>query len=274
MSIGSQIAKRRKELGMTQESLAFSLGVSFQAVSAWEREIYLPETDKLKDIAKILSTSAAWLLEEDALPPRWELHDEIFSIDRMYMQVKAAANALGFVQTQKALVLMENYHEGQVRKGKDKVPYIFHPLMITCHALALGLKDDVLLSAALLHDVVEDCGVRAEDLDVSEPVREAVRLLSFSQGTDSREEAKEKYYAAMRDNKIAAMVKLLDRCNNISLMAMGFGKEKMADYIDETETKVFSLLNHVKHNYPEYYNAVFLLKYQMVSVMETLKRLL
>ncbi len=48
VSIGSQIAKRRKELGMTQESLAFSLGVSFQAVSAWEREIYLPETDKLK----------------------------------------------------------------------------------------------------------------------------------------------------------------------------------------------------------------------------------
>ena len=44
MSIGSQIAKRGKELGMTQQELAESLDVSFQAVSSWERDEYLPDT--------------------------------------------------------------------------------------------------------------------------------------------------------------------------------------------------------------------------------------
>ncbi|MCQ2508026.1 MAG: hypothetical protein MJ097_04480 [Dorea sp.] len=92
--------------------------------------------------------------------------------------------------------------------------------------------------------------------------------------SEGKKGAKCRYYERMKDNKIAAMVKLLDRCNNISHMATGFTRERMADYIDETEELVMPLLTHVKHNYPEYYNAVFLIKYQMASVMESLKRML
>lgn len=78
----------------------------------------------------------------------------------------------------------------------------------------------------------------------------------------------------MYGNKIAAMVKILDRCNNVSHMAAAFSKEKLIEYISETEEFVFPLIDHVKHNYLEYYNAVFLLKYQMLSVMEALKRMM
>ena len=275
MSIGSRIALRRKELKLSQEALGEKVNVSFQAVSSWEREIYTPETDKLPEIAKALGTTVAWLMEEPSAQPRWEFHDEMFDIDHMYNQVKYSAHALELNQTSKALLLMKQYHEGQVRKGKDKVPYIAHPLLIACHALALGLKDDDLLAAALLHDVVEDCGVTADMLDVNDRVREAVQLVSFEQREgESRQDAKIRYYGNIKDNKRAAMVKLLDRCNNVSHMASGFNKAKIADYIDETEELVFPLLDHVKRTYPEYYNAVFLLKYQMLSVMEALKRML
>ena len=43
MSIGSNLIAARKAKGFTQEQLAERLGVSFQAVSAWERDAYLPE---------------------------------------------------------------------------------------------------------------------------------------------------------------------------------------------------------------------------------------
>ncbi|MBQ0060085.1 MAG: helix-turn-helix domain-containing protein [Lachnospiraceae bacterium] len=275
MSIGSQIAKRRKELKLSQEALGEKVNVSFQAVSAWERDMYTPETDKLPEIAKALSTTVSWLMDEATTVPRWEFHDEMFDLDHMYSQVRYSANALGLLETSKALILMKKYHEGQTRKGKDKVPYIAHPLLMACHALALGLKDDDLLATVLLHDVVEDCGVTADMLDVNDDIREAVQLVSFEQKKgESRHAAKLRYYENMKDNKIAAMVKLLDRCNNISHMASGFTKEKMADYIDETEEMVFPLLDHVKHTFPEYYNAVFVLKYQMLSVMEAIKRLI
>lgn len=48
MSIGSNLIAARKAKGFTQEQLAERLGVSFQAVSAWERDAYLPEAESLR----------------------------------------------------------------------------------------------------------------------------------------------------------------------------------------------------------------------------------
>ena len=56
-------------------------------------------------------------------------------------------------------------------------------------------------------------------------------------------------------------------------MAVGFDRKGMASYITETETYVMPLLNYIKQTYPEYYDAAFLLKYHMKSLLESLKRL-
>lgn len=47
-------------------------------------------------------------------------------------------------------------HAGQLRKGLTERPYHVHPLQIALLLARLG-HDDVVLQAALLHDVVEDC---------------------------------------------------------------------------------------------------------------------
>lgn len=43
MNIGNKIKALRKQRGMTQEQLANSIGISFQAVSKWENNIALPD---------------------------------------------------------------------------------------------------------------------------------------------------------------------------------------------------------------------------------------
>ncbi len=43
-NIGRFIAKKRKELGLTQQKLAGKLNVSFQAVSKWENGTSIPDT--------------------------------------------------------------------------------------------------------------------------------------------------------------------------------------------------------------------------------------
>ena len=45
-------------------------------------------------------------------------------------------------------------------------------------------------------------------------------------------------------------------------------------YILETEEYIIPILDYIKENYIEYNNAVFLLKYQMRSMMETQKVML
>ena len=61
-AIGDFIRLRRMEAGLTQAGLAERLGVSFQAVSNWERGESLPDTALLPDLACILDCSIEAIL--------------------------------------------------------------------------------------------------------------------------------------------------------------------------------------------------------------------
>lgn len=61
-TVGNQIAFLRKQKGITQNELGERLGVSFQAVSKWERGETLPDTAILPDLAEVLETSVDFIL--------------------------------------------------------------------------------------------------------------------------------------------------------------------------------------------------------------------
>lgn len=273
MTFSERLVTLRKGMRYTQSDVAELLDVSFQAVSLWERGETNPEIDKLVAMAELYGVSLDWLLtgkmEEKVMADFQDsLSDRLFDEHKMYTYIKTYASANGLTQTMKVLPYARELHEGQIRKGKDKVPYIYHPLLVACHALSLGLTDDDIVSAALLHDVCEDCGVAPKELPVNETTREAVALLTKQEGV-----LKEEYYQKISENPIATMVKLMDRCNNVSGMAAGFSKEKLVKYIKETEDVVYTLLKKAKKEYPMYSNQLFLIKYHMTSVVESIKRL-
>lgn len=280
-TLAERLAKARKTLRMTQSDAAEHLGVSFQAVSLWERGETSPDIQKLPEIAALYQISLDWLLtsaEEDITqitPIDFDtpLSDRLFDENRMYTYVKTTATMKGLHQTLKVLPYMREKHAGQYRKGADSVPYMYHPLLMVCHALALELYDDDLLAAALLHDVCEDCDTAAEDLPVNDVVKEAVVLLTKNDDSYT-DEGKKLYYAGIAGNPTALMVKLLDRCNNISGMAVAFSHEKLVRYINETETYFYPMMQQAKTDYPQYNNAVFLLRYHMASVISSLKHVL
>lgn len=56
-TVGKQIALLRTDKGLTQSELGERLGVSFQAVSKWERGETLPDTALLPDLANVLETT-------------------------------------------------------------------------------------------------------------------------------------------------------------------------------------------------------------------------
>ena len=53
-------------------------------------------------------------------------------------------------------------HEGQFRKG-NRAPYVSHPMAVAALALECGATEEQAI-AALLHDVIEDCDVPAEEI--------------------------------------------------------------------------------------------------------------
>ena len=181
-----RLAEARKNCGFTQEQVAERLFISTKSVNSWECGNSVPDTDKLPELASLYGVTTDWLLcgklpAAEILEVTSNLSDRLFSEVRMATYVGAYCNAKGFYQTKKALAFAKEKHNGQYRKpghSDEKVPYIYHPLLLTCHALALGLEDDDLLTACLLHDVCEDCGVLFDELPVNDQTREAVRLLT------------------------------------------------------------------------------------------------
>ena len=65
MTFGEKIQKLRKEAGMSQEELAYQLGVSRQAISKWERGNGYPETEKIVRMSKIYHVTLDYLLNEE-----------------------------------------------------------------------------------------------------------------------------------------------------------------------------------------------------------------
>lgn len=57
IKIGKYIAKKRKDLGLTQRQLAEKLGKSDKSVSKWERGICLPDVSVYSDLCQILGIS-------------------------------------------------------------------------------------------------------------------------------------------------------------------------------------------------------------------------
>lgn len=87
-TIGSRIAKFRKEKGMTQEELASVLGVSSQAVSKWETDASCPDISLLPQLSKVLGVTTDELLigknDEVKLLP---VHERK-SLDELTLRVK------------------------------------------------------------------------------------------------------------------------------------------------------------------------------------------
>ena len=64
--IGRKISNLRKERDMTQNELAEKAGVSYQAVSSWERGLTMPDIAKLPGISQILGVTIDQLLDNSS----------------------------------------------------------------------------------------------------------------------------------------------------------------------------------------------------------------
>ena len=275
MDFGRRLAEARKNRQLTQEKLAEKLGVSFQAVSSWERGESLPDTARLPELAAELDVSLDALMDDIARP--WTLCNPNFDPEHMYTYLKTRAAAAGLTQTLAALPLMRSAHGRQIRRSMvEDLPYAVHPLTMACHALAMGIGEDDVLAALLLHDVVEDTETSPDELPVGERVREAVCLVSYnsySADPADKEKIKPDYYGRIARCPLAALVKCIDRCHNLSGMADGMTRPRMCRYVTETEKYVLPLLDAFRAE-PAWNDAAWLLRYQIISLLEAFKRLL
>lgn len=136
----------------------------------------------------------------------------------------------------RALAFALEKHAGQTRKGRPDLPYASHPLRVAGLVLEHG-GDPTQAAVALLHDVIEDCGV--EDATLIElfgtEVARAVRALSDVLEGDTPEqkapwrERKTRFVARLAGvDARARLVAACDKLDNLSAIVADLETEGLA----------------------------------------------
>ncbi len=105
-------------------------------------------------------------------------------------RIEAAANRSE--QVRRALEVARDAHAGQIRNNSGGMPYIDHPLAVA-ELLAENDYSEAALSAALLHDVVEESSIEVADVRrrFGEPVAGLVDALTDDPEIESYERRKD-----------------------------------------------------------------------------------
>lgn len=149
----------------------------------------------------------------------------------------------------RALAFASRMHEGMVRKGTN-VPYIVHPVEVA-EIVASMTDDEHVIAAALLHDVMEDCGVTKQELESSFGERVACLVEAETQ----RKEGDPR--ATWERRKQATVARLAHAPREERLIALGDKLSNMRaicrDYLKEGDSLFLRFNQPDKRRYAWYY---------------------
>lgn len=191
-----------------------------------------------------------------------------------------------------ALELAVKYHEGQYRDGGE--PFIIHPLMVCKMLILLNVEKylkawypeksdswvkhqcDILLAAAVLHDVVEDCDLpnKGREMVEVDHLEEEVWIIVIILSKPPKGEPYDPnaYFKGILEIWKATLIKIADRSNNCTTMQV-FKESRRKKYIRETIEYIYPLCEEGKRKYPQFSNIIRILENLIVSICESLASL-
>ena len=128
MSIGTNIKQFREERGLTQEQVADKLGITFQAVSSWERDEYKPDVEKLIKLAELFDVSVSALVEEKKRV--FSTKDAIYNWEHMKTFVKTTAKEKMHLANNPRVILANGNYDGFKKQIYDELAEGFPVEMI------------------------------------------------------------------------------------------------------------------------------------------------
>jgi GTP pyrophosphokinase len=142
-------------------------------------------------------------------------------------------------RVERALELARASHRGQTRA--EGTPYVIHPIRTALIlAVEVGVQNPELLSAALLHDVLEDTVMTADVMRLFVGDRVTGWVLALTKPSDA--EGKKRYLEriAAADEEVR-LIKCADRLDNVRGLHLVEDADRRRRYYDETRLRVLPL---------------------------------
>lgn len=157
---------------------------------------------------------------------------------------------------EKARKFAEAVHQGQVRKYNGK-PYFTHPERVAKRLQELGYPPEM-VAAGYLHDVVEDCGVKIEEIEAAFGPKVAELVSGLTNPSKGLKLSRAKRKQIDREHLEAQgtfvkIIKLVDRIDNIKDLE-GADADFKKLYLEETMLLIPCLYGECGLDNPTYYN--------------------
>lgn len=171
-------------------------------------------------------------------------------------QLEETLSILGFTNALRALDLVKS--EMCIEKGfkrYDGSHFYYHCVDVAQELLNFGIRDEDIIVAALLHDIVEDVKgftVKMIEEKFNSNVATMVDLVSKKPDVNYKiTENMEKYLYDISNNIGAALIKTADRMNNFGTLKDAPLKQRMKQAL-ETSTFFIPFFKKCRNKYPRY----------------------
>lgn len=193
------------------------------------------------------------------------------SHEKEILYLKGFAKGRDWNESLKAIHVAEMAHSKQKRKSGE--PFLSHPIRVASALISMKIHDDETIAVAILHDVLEDCqGWTPKKLQDEYCIRSSI-IDKVIKLTKQKNQTDEQYYNEVNQNISTILVKIADRCHNVSTMSGAFNSEKINSYILETEQFILPLCKFGSKMFPEYSDQIYTMKYHIQSILRTIKNL-
>lgn len=189
--------------------------------------------------------------------------------------------AMNLILSKKALrLVMETMNTENGFSRHDGSNYYVHCVDVAQSAIDYGLvemlisqgqheKADCLVASCLLHDIVEDVkGIDRKYLEKAFNYEIAEIVLNV---TKIEDETYSEYIERWSSNEFSALVKVLDRMNNVGTLNLASHKHRKYQ-VKETREIFIPVIKHLRRRYWEYNRFYFLIRSTMNMVLQEIER--
>ena len=176
--------------------------------------------------------------------------------EKMFTYLRGFFKGAQMHQSMAALGFAREKHDGYTRKGNGQ-PYVVHPLSMACYAVGIGIRDDKIIAAMLLHDVPEDTGTPLSSLPVDDEVRMIVDCMTIQPfPNETKWQCKERYFNSLMRHPGAVLCKGADRFDNLSTMEGEMPVDSIEKNVVETKYLLLPVMRQAKNKWPEMYDYI------------------
>lgn len=193
------------------------------------------------------------------------------SYEKTYFYLKGFADKGKMTNTLTSLALAKQYYNGLFRKSGDA--FIIHPLRVCSYLISLGIEDDCICSAALLHEIINQCNLEYNGIEIltkyhlNPLILDYIRLLS-----NSEHYPLPLYYEALSQRPEVMLLKLSNRANTCTKLTNSTDDEIRA-YVDECEKYIYPLCEYGINHYPDYSEKIQLMYHHIHPICNITKSL-